>query len=307
MHLPPGSPRCSPRSRCAPNRRPRKDDCPAGKRSRAGDRDRRARPRTVRRVTGGKCLHHRPLPGRPVRPLDRDPGGRGTVQPRQRHRALEDQRQPGNAAVTIVSDPLPTQLKGIPLQLKQVNVSVDRPGFEFNPTNCDADEDRRERSPARRARARGVLAVSGRWLPEPAVRAEADGGRGRAWQQSGRHEPGREGRIRRGERRGVAQAGIAKVDLQLPVALSSRLSTLQKACTEAVFDANPASCDEGSVIGYATIHTPVLSKPAVGPGVSGLSWWRCVPGCRVRAAGRRDHARAGWQDRHQSRRHLLAF
>ena len=32
---------------------------------------------------------------------------------------------------------------------------------------------------------------------------------------------------------GVAQAGIAKVDLQLPKQLSSRLPTLQKACTEA--------------------------------------------------------------------------
>ena len=44
---------------------------------------------------------------------------------------------PATAAVTIVSDPLPTQLKGIPLQLKRVIVTVDRPGFEFNPTNCN--------------------------------------------------------------------------------------------------------------------------------------------------------------------------
>ena len=37
----------------------------------------------------------------------------------------------------------------------------------------------------------------------------------------------------------MAQAGIAKVDLQLPKPLPSRLPTLQKACTEAAFNANP--------------------------------------------------------------------
>jgi hypothetical protein len=43
-----------------------------------------------------------------------------------------------DAHVTVKADPLPTIIQGIPLRLRQVNVTIDRPGFIFNPTNCAA-------------------------------------------------------------------------------------------------------------------------------------------------------------------------
>jgi hypothetical protein len=172
---------------------------------------------------------------------------------------------PSNASVTIVSDPLPTEIRGIPLQLKRVIVNVDKPSFEFNPTNCDP---MRIEGTVTGAEG-GSASVSDPFQVEncqglpfsPELTASAVG-----------HGSKADGTtfavtVRSGgtNASGVAQAGIAKVDLQLPKQLSSRLPTLQKACVAAAFEVNPASCDEGSVIGYATIHTPVLKNPLTGP------------------------------------------
>jgi hypothetical protein len=44
---------------------------------------------------------------------------------------------PHTAQVTVVSDPFPQIIDGVPLQIKHVNVTIDRPGFTFNPTNCN--------------------------------------------------------------------------------------------------------------------------------------------------------------------------
>ncbi|HTZ65536.1 MAG TPA: hypothetical protein VMB51_15640 [Solirubrobacteraceae bacterium] len=214
---------------------------------------------------GGKVYITGPYGGAPfgleiVTPAVAGPFNLGTVTVRSKLYV-----EPENASVEIVSDPLPTRLRGIPLQLGRVLVDVNRPRFEFNPTSCSPMriEGTLTGSEGASAGVSSPFQVGGcQSLPfSPGFRAgavgqgtKADGTTFKVTVTSGGVNAN-----------GVAQAGIAKVDLQLPKQLSSRLPTLQKACTEAAFAANPASCPEGSVIGAATIHTPVLRSALAGP------------------------------------------
>jgi hypothetical protein len=52
--------------------------------------------------------------------------------------------------------------------------------------------------------------------------------------------------------------------VELPKQLPARLTTLQKACTEAAFDANPESCPAASKVGEAVATTPILAGGLAG-------------------------------------------
>jgi uncharacterized repeat protein (TIGR01451 family) len=163
------------------------------------------------------------------------------------------------AAVTIVSDPFPTFVRGVPVQLKQINVTVDRPNFEFNPTNCSPMPITGTLTGAQG----GSVPVSSPFqvtncpaLPfKPTLTASTQGNASKA--------NGASLTVKVTSMPG--QANIAKTKLVLPITLPSRLTTIQKACLAATFEANPAACNEGSNIGSATVHTPVLTKPLTGP------------------------------------------
>jgi hypothetical protein len=60
-------------------------------------------------------------------------------------------------------------------------------------------------------------------------------------------------------------ANIAKVKVDLPKQLPSRLTTLQKACPASTFNENPAACPPASRVGTARAITPILPVALEGP------------------------------------------
>jgi hypothetical protein len=168
------------------------------------------------------------------------------------------------SALTVSSDPLPQIIDGVPLRIQTVNVTVDRPGFMFNPTNCSQQQITGTVTGALPNGSRGSsVAVSSPFaaggcknLPfKPSFTALTQANTSKANGAS----------LHVKLISGPGQANIAKVAVDLPKQLPSRLTTLQKACVDTVFNTNPASCPAGSLVGTATAVTPILKNPLTGP------------------------------------------
>jgi hypothetical protein len=170
---------------------------------------------------------------------------------------------PHTAQLTVSSGALPTIKDGIPLQVKLVNVDINRPGFMFNPTSCDPMGIGGSLSSTQGASA----AVSSRFQVtncaalafEPSFRVTTSG---RTSKQNG---ASLDVKLAFPSKPQGSEANIRKVKVELPKQLPSRLSTLQQACLARVFEANPANCPVGSVVGYAKAVTPILPVPLTGP------------------------------------------
>jgi len=170
---------------------------------------------------------------------------------------------PHTAQLTVSSGALPTIKDGIPLQVKSVNVDINRPGFMFNPTSCDPMSIDGALSSTHGASA----AVSSRFqVTNCAALAFQPGFKvttsGRTSKQNG---ASLDVKLAFPAAPQGSEANIRKVKVELPKQLPSRLSTLQQACLARVFEANPAKCPVGSVVGYAKAVTPILPVPLTGP------------------------------------------
>jgi hypothetical protein len=175
---------------------------------------------------------------------------------------------PHTAQLTVTTDPLPTIIKGIPADLRVINAVIDRPGFMFNPTSC-----------APMSFSGTATSIEGTAAP---IASHFQVGSCQALKFQPNFKVSTSAKTSRADGAGLdakivypvgnlgfnqasSQSNIQTVKVELPKRLPSRLTTLQKACPAAVFEANPANCPAASAVGHATAITPVLPVPLSGP------------------------------------------
>jgi hypothetical protein len=175
---------------------------------------------------------------------------------------------PTTAALTVTTDSsgpyaIPHLIDGIPVQIKKVNVLINRPGFTFNPTNCapmsitgSIGSDEGASSPVSvpfQATNCATLGFAPKFAVSTSGKTSKAAGASLAVKLT--YPQGPMG----------TYANIRQVKVELPKQLPSRLTTLQKACTAAQFNTNPAGCPAASIIGHAKATTPLLPVPLEGP------------------------------------------
>jgi hypothetical protein len=169
---------------------------------------------------------------------------------------------PLTAQVSVNSDPLPQILEGVPVSYRTIHVDINRPGFALNPTNCSPMSITGTTASVQGATA----AVSSPFQAanctglkfQPTVTAvtakKASRANGASLSVKITYPKGAMG----------TQSWFKEAKLTLPKQLPARLTTLQKACLSATFEANPETCPAASKIGHAIVHTEVLPTPLEG-------------------------------------------
>jgi hypothetical protein len=167
-----------------------------------------------------------------------------------------------DSGVDVYSPDIPNILEGIPLPIRQIEITIDREGFFLNPTGCDSrlfvasftSYEGGSASSSFPTQATGCdqLAFS------PRLRLIA-GSQGLT--ATGSHPP-----LTAIVTQGRGEANIAKARVVLPDIIRPNVPQFQKPgalCTDAQLAAR--ACPATSLIGSAKVRTPVLPFPLTGP------------------------------------------
>src|SRR5262249_31757491 len=163
---------------------------------------------------------------------------------------------PLDAHVTALSDPLPQIFEGIPLRLRSVQIRLDRPHFALTPTNCSGFQ-----VGAAITGTQGTVAdmashyqvANCTLLPyKPSLGIRLSGGLNRrghpALHATLRSQPG--------------EANSKEIAVTMPPNELLDNSHIGTGCTRVDFAAD--NCPDRSMVGEATIQTPILEKSLTG-------------------------------------------
>ncbi len=163
------------------------------------------------------------------------------------------------------SEPIPTIIDGIVTHVRDIRVYIDRSNFILNPTSCNplsiastlnspAGASQTVTSPFQDSNCQALKFA-------PTFKVSTSGKTSRT-QGASLHV-----NLTYPTGALAKDANIARVKVDLPRQLPSRLTTLQKACTEAQFESNPAGCPAESHVGQAKAITPLIPVPLEGPAI----------------------------------------
>ena len=168
------------------------------------------------------------------------------------------QINPETAQASVTSDPLPSILDGIPLDLRSLTVAIDRSQFTLNPTSCEA-----------KAISGELISVSGQSAP---LSNHFQVGGCQSLGFKPKLALALKGGTKRGDHPALSAtltypkgsyANIAAASVALPHSEFLDQGHIGTVCTRVQFAAN--QCPARSVYGYAKAITPLLDAPLQGP------------------------------------------
>lgn len=164
---------------------------------------------------------------------------------------------PESGVARTVSDPLPQILEGIPLDVRSIALSLNRPSFTLNPTNCDP-----------LAITGNLTSVFGSVAPLSS-RFQVGGCKSLTFgpklsiRLSGKTNRGAHPALRAVLTAKPGEAGIARTQVALPHSEFIDQAHFRTICTRVQFAAN--QCPAGSVYGQIKASTPLTDYPLEGP------------------------------------------
>ena len=163
---------------------------------------------------------------------------------------------PETGLATIVTDPLPQILEGVPIAYRAIHVTVDRKDFTLNPTGCE-----------QKKITATVTAASGA-VAEPSTPFQATNCAKLPYKPklklrfSGQTKRTGNPAVKAVLTQKPGQANNKTAKVILPAGLFIDNSHIGNPCTRVQFEAE--SCPKASILGTATAVTPLLEKPLKG-------------------------------------------